>query len=37
MKCRNKKLIVILTREQLGDVDWLPADVKLIGKLQEQL
>ena len=26
-----------LTREQLGDVDWLPADVKLIGKLQEQL
>lgn len=26
-----------LTREQLGDVDWLPADMKLIGKLQEQL
>lgn len=26
-----------LTREQLGDVDWLPADMRLIGKLQEQL
>lgn len=26
-----------LTRGQLGDVDWLPADMKLIGKLQEQL
>ena len=26
-----------LTREQFGDVDWLPADMRLIGKLQEQL
>lgn len=26
-----------LTREQLGDVDWLPADVKLIGAMREQL
>ena len=26
-----------LTREQLGDVDWLPADVKLIGAVREEL
>lgn len=26
-----------LTKDQLNDVDWLPADVTLIDKIREQL